>query len=66
MLIKLRNGGKSVDNDGWFKNTVKILSCGAGQQSTALALMSCDNTIHPGKFPLVPIYDAVLFCDLGA
>ena len=44
---------------------MKILSCGAGQQSTALALMSCDNTIHPGKFPLVPVYDAVLFCDLG-
>lgn len=44
---------------------MKILSCGAGQQSTALALMSCDNVMHPGKFPLVPIYDVVLFCDLG-
>lgn len=44
---------------------MKILSCGAGQQSTALALMSCDNTINPGKFPIVPVYDAVLFCDLG-
>jgi len=48
------------------RNTnVKILSCGAGQQSTALALMSCDNVVNSGKFPLVPIYDAILFCDLG-
>lgn len=44
---------------------MKILSCGAGQQSTALELMSCDNVLHPNKFPLVPIYDAILFCDLG-
>lgn len=44
---------------------MKILSCGAGQQSTALALMSCDNVLYPNKFPLVPIYDAILFCDLG-
>lgn len=44
---------------------MKILSCGAGQQSTALALMSCDNVQHPNKFPLVPVYDAILFCDLG-
>ena len=44
---------------------MKILSCGAGQQSTALALMSCDNVYHSGKFPLVPIYDAIIFCDLG-
>ena len=44
---------------------MKILSCGAGQQSTALALMSCDNVLNPGKFPIVPVYDAILFCDLG-
>lgn len=44
---------------------MKILSCGAGQQSTALALMACDNVRNPGKFPLVPIYDVILFCDLG-
>lgn len=44
---------------------MKILSCGAGQQSTALALMSCENVLYPGKFPLVPVYDAALFCDLG-
>lgn len=45
---------------------MKILSCGAGQQSTALALMSCENALsNKAKYPLVPIYDAVLFCDLG-
>lgn len=44
---------------------MRILSCGAGQQSTAFALMSCDNVLHPGKFPLIPIFDAILFCDLG-
>lgn len=27
--------------------------------------MSCDNVLHPEKFPLVPVYDAILFCDLG-
>lgn len=42
-------------------------------QSTALALMSCENAIflrlHPGEVvphPEVPIYDAIIFCDLGA
>jgi len=45
---------------------MKILSCGAGQQSTALALMSCEKaTEEKDIYPLVPIYDAVLFCDLG-
>lgn len=49
---------------------MKILSCGAGMQSTALALMSCENKIAAGNghgtvHPLVPIYDAVIFCDLG-
>ena len=45
---------------------MKILSFGAGMQSTALALMSCENAIH-GKpvHPQVPIYDDVVFCDLG-
>lgn len=39
-------------------------------QSTALALMSCENA-HEEKngrerpFPLVPVYDLVVFCDLG-
>lgn len=44
---------------------MKILSCGAGMQSTALALMSCENKKYEIKYPLVPIYDAILFCDLG-
>lgn len=54
---------------------MKILSCGAGMQSTALALMSCENKLrqigngnlfkNSRYHKLVPIYDAVLFCDLG-
>ena len=45
---------------------MKILSCGAGMQSTALALMSCENA-KAGRpvHPLVPIYDAIIYCDLG-
>lgn len=36
-------------------------------QSTALALMSCANADchNPNYYPAVPIYDAVIFCDLG-
>ena len=46
---------------------MKILSFGAGMQSTALALMSCENAFAKtdGKelpYPLVPIYDIVIFC----
>lgn len=53
---------------------MKILSCGAGMQSTALVLMSCANKLidekRTGDYRFVytnqvPIYDAVLFCDLG-
>jgi hypothetical protein len=44
---------------------LKILSCGAGMQSTALALMSCGNALYGVKYPEVPVYDAVIFCDLG-
>lgn len=49
---------------------MKILSFGAGTQSTALALMSCENanaakTGQAAPFPSVPIYDIVIFCDLG-
>lgn len=53
---------------------MKILSCGAGMQSTALALMSCANKLlHEGRckefdfeyINQVPIYDVILFCDLG-
>lgn len=52
----------------WHK--LEILSFGAGMQSTALALLSCENA-HAKKegkeipHPLVPIYDLVIFCDLG-
>lgn len=43
-----------------------ILSYGAGTPSTTLALMSCENIRHgpPYPNPKVPIYDAVIFCDL--
>lgn len=45
---------------------MKILSFGAGMQSTALALMSCENAMNrTPPYPHVPIYDAVIFCDLG-
>lgn len=45
---------------------MKILSCGAGMQSTALALMACEKALFfPDQYPLVPIYDAIVFCDLG-
>ncbi len=44
---------------------MKILSCGAGMQSTALALMSCENKIKGEQIHDVPIYDAIIFCDLG-
>lgn len=53
---------------------MKILSCGAGMQSTALALMSCANKLileeKAQNFDFtytqeIPIYDAILFCDLG-
>ena len=44
---------------------IKILSCGAGMQSTALALMACENKEKGKIHPLVPVYDAIVFCDLG-
>lgn len=49
---------------------LEILSFGAGMQSTALALMSCENAKAKERgqelpWPLVPIYDLVVFCDLG-
>lgn len=51
-------------------HSLEILSFGAGMQSTALALMSCENANaglkgQPIPHPLVPIYDLVIFCDLG-
>lgn len=44
---------------------MKVLSCGAGMQSTALALISCEQVRAPVRFPQVPCYDAVIYCDLG-
>lgn len=49
---------------------MKILSCGAGMQSSALHLMSCENAFarargRPPVWPKVPIYDVSVFCDLG-
>lgn len=46
---------------------MEILSMGSGMQSTALCLMSCENAMkYPDiPHPEVPIYDAVIFCDLG-
>jgi len=45
---------------------MKILSFGAGMQSTALALMACENSrSQDTPHPAVPVYDAILFCDLG-
>lgn len=48
---------------------LKILSCGAGMQSTALALKACENkkAIINGNTLVhaeVPIYDWIIFCDL--
>lgn len=44
---------------------MNFLSLGGGVQSTVLALMACVNVVHPGTFPYVPVYDAVIYCDLG-
>ena len=45
---------------------MKILACGAGTQSTALALMACEQAITGiSLYPDIPIYDAIIFCDLG-
>lgn len=45
------------------KSGLDILCCGAGQQSTALALMSCDKLRRNAAYPQVPVYDAVIFSD---
>ena len=47
-------------------DALNILSYGAGTPSTTLALMACQNAQHgpPYPYPLVPVYDAVIFCDL--
>ena len=44
---------------------LEILSFGAGMPSTSLALMSAENAIRGEPvWPMVPVYDAVIFCDL--
>ena len=47
------------------KQGLKILSCGAGMQSTALALMSCENKKRGTVYPQIPVYDLIVFCDMG-
>lgn len=46
--------------------TLDILGYGAGTPSTTLALMACENALcgPPYPYPQVPIYNAVIFCDL--
>lgn len=46
---------------------LNILSYGAGMPSTSLVGMACENARrgHP-VWPHVPVYDAVIFCDLCA
>lgn len=44
---------------------MEFLSLGGGVQSTVAALMSRENIEMPGKYPFIPIYDAIIFCDLG-
>lgn len=47
-------------------HTMKILSFGAGMQSTALALMSIENAVSPTPiWPKVPVYDHIIYCDMG-
>lgn len=44
---------------------LEVLSFGAGTPSTSLALMSAENAIRGEPvWPMVPVYDAVIFCDL--
>lgn len=47
--------------------TLNILSCGAGTPSTTLVGMACENAMRGYPvWPAVPVYDAVIFCDLHA
>ena len=44
---------------------LNILSYGAGMPSTALVGMACENARRGYPvWPHVPVYDAVIFCDL--
>lgn len=42
-----------------------FLSLGGGVHSTVLPLMACENLETPGRYPLIPNYAAIIFCDLG-
>lgn len=42
-----------------------FLSLGGGVHSTVLPLMACENLEMPGRYPLIPNYAAIIFCDLG-
>lgn len=44
---------------------MEFLSLGGGVISTVPALMSRENVETPGKYPRIPVYDAIIFCDLG-
>ena len=46
---------------------LNILSYGAGMPSTSLVGMACENAMQGYPvWPHVPVYDAVIFCDLHA
>lgn len=60
-----RSIGYDVPLESLRGRVLDILSCGAGMQSTALGLMSAENALTTIKHPDVPIYDMLLFCDLG-
>ena len=46
---------------------LNILSYGAGMPSTSLVGMACENAMRGYPvWPHVPVYDAVIFCDLHA
>ena len=48
-------------------DNLEILSYGAGTPSTTLVGMACENAMRGYPvWPEVPIYDAVIFCDLHA
>lgn len=42
-----------------------FLSLGGGVHSTVLPLKACENLETPGKYPLIPNFAAIIFCDLG-
>lgn len=62
-MVALRKHRSEADMELW--EPLKILSCGAGMQSTALALMSCENAVRGMVHDGIPVYSAILFCDLG-